>query len=58
MLDLIIRGGNVVTPDGAGDKDVGIQGEQIAGIAAPGSLEVEAKRIIDANGKIVLPGGI
>lgn len=58
MLDLIIRGGQVVTPDGAGEKDVGIQGEQIAVIAAPGTLDVEARRTIDASGKIVLPGGI
>jgi dihydropyrimidinase len=58
MLDLIIRGGQVVTPDGAGEKDVGIQGEQIAVIAAPGALGLEAQRTIDASGKIVLPGGI
>ena len=58
MLDLIIRGGQVVTPDGAGEKDVGIQGEQIAVIAAPGTLDVEAKRVMDASGRIVLPGGI
>ena len=58
MLDLIIRGGNVVTPDGAGQKDVGIQGEQIAVVALPGALEVEARRTIDASGKVVLPGGI
>jgi dihydropyrimidinase len=58
MLDLIIRGGRVVTPDGAGDMDVGIQGEQIAFVASPGTLDVEARRIIDATGKIVLPGGI
>ena len=58
MLDLIIRGGRVVTPDNVGEMDVGIQGDQIAFVAAPGSFQVEAKRTIDANGKIVLPGGI
>ena len=58
MLDLIIRGGQVVTPDGVGDRDVGIQGERIAAVALPGALEVEARRTIDASGRIVLPGGI
>jgi dihydropyrimidinase len=58
MLDLIIRGGQVVTPEGAGVLDVGIQGERIAAVALPGTLEVETGRTIDATGKIVLPGGI
>ena len=57
MLDLIIRGGRVVTPEGAGEMEVGIQGEQIAFVASPGTLDVEARRIIDASGKIVLPRG-
>ena len=58
MLDLIIRGGQVVTPIGAGQMDVGVQGEHIAVVASAGSLDVDAQRIIDATGKIVLPGGI
>ena len=58
MLDLIIRGGQVVTPEGAREMDVGIQGDLIAVVASPGTLEVEAGRTIDASGKIVLPGGI
>ena len=58
MLDLIIRGGQVVTPGGVAVMDVGVQGEQIAFVAAQGSFEVEARRTIDATGKIVLPGGI
>ena len=57
-MDLIIRGGQVVTPIGAGQMDVGVQGEHIAVVASAGSLDVEAQRIIDATGKIVLPGGI
>ena len=58
MLDLIIRGGRVVTPEGVSVRDVGVQGEQIAVVAAPGALEVEARQTVDASGKIVLPGGI
>ena len=59
MLDLIIKGGTVVTPDGVGVMDVGIQGEQIAAVAAPGVLDdVGPVETIDATGMIVLPGGI
>ena len=58
MLDLIIRGGWVVTTDSAAEMDVGIQGERIAIVALPGTLDVEARRTIDASGKILLPGGI
>ena len=39
MLDLIIKGGTVVAPAGAGLMDVGIQGEQIAAVASPGALD-------------------
>ena len=41
MLDLIIKGGMVVAPEGAAVMDVGIQGEQIAAVAvpAPGLLQ-------------------
>jgi dihydropyrimidinase len=36
---------------------VGVQGERIAVIGAPGSLPAEG-RVIDATGKIVVPGGV
>ena len=58
MLDLIIRGGQVVTSEGVAQRDLGIQGDQIAAVALPGTLDVEAGRTIDATGKVVLPGGI
>ena len=58
MLDTIIRGGTVVTPMGAGDWDVGIQGEKIVVVAVHGAPLPEAQRVIDASGKIVVPGGI
>ena len=38
MLDLIIRGGDVVTPQGVARCDVAIKGETIAAVAAPGTL--------------------
>ena len=59
MLDLIIKGGTVVAPEGAALADVGIQGEQIAAVATPGALDdIGAADTIDATGMIVLPGGI
>ncbi len=59
MLDLIIRGGDVVTPQGVIKADVGVKGETIAAVSAPGALGAGlAKREIDASQKIVMPGGI
>jgi D-hydantoinase len=58
MLDLVIRGGQVVTPEGVGAWDVGVEGERIAVIGAPGALSTESARLIDATGKLVIPGGI
>ena len=59
MLDIIIRGGDVVTPQGVMKADIGIAGETIAAVAAPGALAAGlAKREIDATAKIVMPGGI
>src|SRR5260370_9871936 len=57
MCDLLIRGGQVVTPHGAGNWDIAISGEKVAllGAADPST---EAGRIIDATGKIVVPGGV
>jgi len=57
MLDLVIRGGEVVTPAGVGRWDVGVAGEVIAAVAAPGTLR-EAGRVLDATGLVVVPGGI
>ena len=58
MLDLIIRGGQVVTAEAVGELEVGVQDGRIAAVALPGTLEVEARRTINAAGKVVLPGGI
>src|SRR5947199_382199 len=59
MFDLIIRAGDVVTPEGVVRCDVAVAGETIADIATPGALSAEsAKHVIDATGHIVMPGGI
>lgn len=58
MLDLLIRGGLVVTPEEVGERDVGVQDGKIVAVAWPGTLPADAGRIIEARDKIVLPGGI
>ena len=59
MFDVIIRGGTVVASQGAGNYDVAISGETIAAVTAPGAIaNDQAQRVIDASGKIVMPGGI
>src|SRR5262249_36694609 len=58
MLDMLIQGGRVVPPAGVGDWDVGIVGEKIAAVTFPGMLPATAAQVIDARGKIVVPGGI
>jgi dihydropyrimidinase len=59
MLQLVIQGGDVVTPNGVTKCDVAVAGETIAAIAAPGEFSEEsAERVIDATGRIVMPGGI
>ncbi len=58
MLDCVIKGGQVVTPQAVGEMDVGIQGEKIVAVGWSGTLSEQATRVIDASGKIVIPGGI
>src|SRR5256885_10742330 len=57
MLDLVIRGGDVVTPQGVGRWDVAVQGERIVAVGLP-DPETPAGRVLDATGKIVVPGGV
>ena len=59
MIDLILRGGTVVTPHGVGVHDVAMSGETIAAITNPGAIgDEQAGRSVDVSGKIVMPGGI
>lgn len=58
MLDLLLQGGTVVTPEEVGERDIGVQDGSIVAVTSPGTLPADAGRVIDARGKIVLPGGI
>lgn len=57
MLDLILRGGNIL--DGSGSEayraDIAVKDRKIVGI---GSFSEEAEQVIDAGGKTVTPGFI
>jgi dihydropyrimidinase len=59
MTRLLVEGGTVVTASGAAAADLLVDGEQVAGLFAPGSAPVLADlERIDAAGKFVVPGGI
>ncbi|HWW75096.1 MAG TPA: dihydropyrimidinase [Pyrinomonadaceae bacterium] len=52
----LIRNGRVVTAVDDYKADILIEGETVSTIGA--KLEMEADRVIDASGKLVIPGGI
>ena len=56
MVDLVIRGGTVVTPGGIVVADIALENGVIAEVAGPGTLPTAGATVIDANGKWVLPG--
>ncbi|MGH7265021.1 MAG: amidohydrolase family protein [Candidatus Rokuibacteriota bacterium] len=56
-VDLILRGGTVVTAADAYPADVAVAGEKIVAVGVPESLP-PAEREIDVSGKYVLPGAI
>ena len=55
-IDLVVANGTVVLPEGPAVADVLVAGEKIIGIAEAGTGR--APEVIDARGKIVLPGGV
>ena len=57
MLDLIVSNGKCVLPGGTAIADIGVSGGKIVAIGAVGSL-AEAAKIVDAAGRVVIPGGI
>jgi dihydropyrimidinase len=59
MLDVVIANGTAVLPSGAQAADIGVAGDKIVAIGAPGTLAgLGAKRTVDAAGQVVIPGGI
>jgi dihydropyrimidinase len=64
MAKTLIKNGTVINSTGTGLADVLIDGETIAAVLAPGStllgfdIEANVDTVIDARGKLVIPGGI
>lgn len=56
MIDLVIANGTVVLPEGVRKADVLIGGEAIVDVVEPGTGR--GTEIVDAGGRIVLPGGV
>jgi dihydropyrimidinase len=54
MHDLVIRGGTVVTPSARFRADVGVRGGKIATLGE----RLDGDELIDAAGRLVMPGGI
>ena len=54
MLDLVIRGGTIVTAGGEARADLGIAGGRVAQIGG----ELAGARELDATEKLLLPGGL
>jgi dihydropyrimidinase len=54
QFDRIVKGGQVVTPNGVESVDVGIKGEKIAQVGP--DLDAPGADIVDAAGHYVLPG--
>lgn len=53
-MDLILRGGRVVTPTGQFDGDVGVENGRIAQLGGA----MHGGEVVDASGLLVLPGGV
>ncbi len=59
QVDLVVRGGTVVTPDGSQVGDQAGPGGQIEALAADlAGLAAGAREVVDAGGLMVLPGVI
>jgi dihydropyrimidinase len=55
--ELLVRGGRVVNADGAFSADVRVVGETIVEIG-PGLIPAPGAQVVDATGKLLIPGGI
>src|SRR6476469_10830739 len=56
LMKTVIRNGRIVTAVDDYNADILIDGEQVAMIAK--KIDAEADRVVDAKGRLVIPGGI
>ncbi len=59
-MGILISGGDLVTPRGSVPAELLIEGERIAAVAVPGTIDRSTgiERVIDATGRLVVPGGV
>ena len=57
MVDTVIKGATVVTPEGQVRRDVALKDGRIEGLLEP-DTPAEAREIVNASGQHVLPGAI
>ena len=57
MIDLLVSGGLVATSEFTMMADIAVKDGKISGLVAPGFVQ-HADRVIDASGKILMPGAI
>src|SRR5687768_9383427 len=55
-MSILIKNGRVITADADYTADIFIEGETVSAIGK--NLNVKAGQVIDASGKLVMPGGI
>lgn len=55
-MDLLLKGGTVVTATESYEADVAVKDGKIAAVGR--NLEMSAKQVVDVSGKLVLPGAI
>src|SRR6476661_4599637 len=59
MIDLVLRGGTVVTATGSSRADVAVAGGRIEAVATDlGGLAARARETVDATGFLAMPGCI
>lgn len=57
IVSLVIKNGTVVSPFGVLKTDIAIEGEKILALGLISAFS-KAEKVIDARGKIVIPGGV
>ena len=55
IVDRLVAGGRVVSPEGNFPAEVAVRDGKIVGLLAPGE-EVTAQEVVDASGMLVFPG--
>src|SRR3990167_4588952 len=55
-MDLVVKGGKVWTPGGLIEADIAVHQGKVAALAKPTALPDSFSAVIEAKGKVVIPG--